>query len=330
VASGAGDRFAGEITVNFNENILESRTIGSGLVMRQNFTRGSFIPTVSLTADLGYRNNCDTLIAAFMGTSAAPTQVTVGQGDYKHTITLNSTLNAKYVSFGYTDTDSTSLEIPTASVRSIGISTQSVPGYLDFTAELLGNNVVTPGVTNTYAAIVATTNSESSGVELVACAFEDAFRTNAQSGGSIATGNLYSITGFDFQMTRPQDIIPEIKGSTGLSAPVGSGVANGTFSITVKELADQAYYTVWSAETAQKASIDIQGTQIGTGTNKTFKLLLPRLLLVSAPQYAVTTDGTNTLSLNYNIAAATTNPTGMTSLYPYFEITNTLATSLLA
>lgn len=328
-AAGSGDRLAGEFSLSFNGSVLESRTIGSGQIMRGNFARGTYIPTLSFTGDLGYRNNCDKIIAAFMGTSGAPTEVTASQADYKHVITLNSTLNANYLSFAFTDTGSTTQEIPTAAVRSIGIQSTGVPGYVDFTCEMLGNEVVFPGSTNSYAVVTATTFTEGT-PELVATDFSDAYRTNAQSGGSIAAGNLYSITSFNFAMSRPQDLIPEIKGATGHSAPVSSGVAEGTFSITVKELADQAYYTVWLNETAQKASIDIQGTQIGSGTNKTFKLLLPRLLLVSEPQYAPTGDGVNPLTLNFTIAAASANPTGMSSIYPYFEITNGLATSLLA
>jgi hypothetical protein len=326
VAAGAGDKLTGEIAFSANGTILESRTIGSGAYMRSNFTRGAYIPTATFTGDMGFRNNCDTIIAAFMGTSGAPTEVTASQADYRHTITFNSALNARYVSLGFTDTSSTSQEIPTAAVRSIGIKSTSVPGYVDFTAEFLGNSIVFPGVTNTYAAVVAATSTDS---ELVAADFSDAFRTNAQSGASIATGNLYSITGFDFSMTRPQDIIAEIKGSAGLSAPISSAVAEGSFNVTVKELADQAYYTIWSAETAQKASIDIQGTQIGTGTNKTFLLNIPRLLLVQEPQYSLSSDGINTLGLNFNLAVASANPTGMTSTYPYFVITNGLATTLL-
>lgn len=328
VAAGAGDRLAGEFNLAFNGTTLESRTVGSGQIMRANFARGTYIPTLSYTGDLGYRNGCDRIIAAFMGTSPVPTVVTVGQGDNKHTITLNPTLNAKYLSFAFTDTDSTTQEIPTAAVRSIGLQSTGVPGYVDFTAELLGGAVNLPGTTNTYAVVTATTFTEGT-PELVATDFSDAYRTNAQSGASIATGNLYSITGFTFNMSRPQDLIPEIKGAAGFSAPVSSGVAEGTFSVTVKELADQVYYTVWLNETAQKASVDIQGTQIGTGTNKTFKLNLPRLLLVGEPQYAPTGEGVNPLTLNFTIAAASSNPTGMTSVYPYFEITNTLATSLL-
>lgn len=329
VAAGTGDRLAGEFNLSYNGTTLDARTVGSGQIMRSNFARGTYIPTLSFTGDLGYRNNCDTIIAAFMGTSGAPVETTASQADYKHTITLNPTLNAKYLSFAYTDTSSTSQEIPTASVRSIGIQSTGVPGYVDFTAELLGNQVVFPGVTNTYAVVTATTFTEGT-PELVATDFSDAYRTNAQSSGSIATGNLYSITSFSFNMSRPQDLIPEIKGAAGHSAPISTGVAEGTFSVTVKELADQAYYTVWLNETAQKASIDIQGTQIGSGTNKTFKLLLPRLLLVGEPQYAPTGDGVNPLTLNFTIAAASSNPTGMTSTYPYFEITNGLSTSLLA
>jgi hypothetical protein len=329
VAAGAGDRLAAEVTISANATTLEARTIGSGQYMRSNFTRGAYIPTVSLTGELGFRNNWDTIIAAFMGTSGAPTEQTIGEGDYLHVITFNSALNAKFLSFGVTDTGSTTQEIPTAAVRSISLSSTSIPGYIDCTAELVGNDIIFPGVTNTYAVVNATTFTEGT-PDLVAVTYEDAFRTNAQSGGSIATGNLLGITGFTFNMSRPQDPIPEIKGSAGLNAPIATDVAEGTFSVTLKELADQAYYTVWLNETAQKASIDIQGTQIAGGDNKSFKLYLPRLLMDGNPDYAVTGNGVNPVTLNFNIAVAGANPTGMTSIYPYFQITNTLATSLLA
>jgi hypothetical protein len=329
VACATGNRIAVEATPNFNVNTLTARSIGSGSYLASNFTRGNFIPTISLTGDLGYRNNWDVLIALIMGTSGAPSEVTPSQADYKHVITFNTTLNPKYATFAVATSSTTTLEFPTCAVRQIGIRTTSVPGYIEASAELLAGTVNFSSTDNDTSDLAATTFTEGT-PELVACDFSDAFRTNAQSGGSIASGNLYSITGFDYSFTRPQDIIPEIKGSAGNSAPVGSGVAEGTFNITVKELADHAYYTIWSAETAQKALVDIQGTQIGTGTNKTFRLILPRLLLVTEPQYSVTSEGTNTLGLNFNVAKAGSNPTGMSSTYPYFEITNGLSNSLLA
>lgn len=330
VACGAGNSFAGEISPSFNVSELTSRQIGSGAYMLSSATRGSVIPTVSLTADLGYRNNCDILLAQFMGTSAAPTEVTVGQGDWKHVLTFNSTLNSKYVTLAFESSAATTMEFPTCAVQSIGIATTGVPGYLDFTAELLANAVELSSSTNTNATLANCTFTE--GVpELVAVDLVDKFRTNTQSGGAVGAGDQYNITGFNLALSRPQEIIPEIKGSAGNSAPLATDLFEGTLSVDVKELADHAYYTIWSAETARKALIQIEGTQIGTGTNKSFSIYLPRMVLVTEPQYALTDQGTNTLSMEFRLLKASATPTGMSgSTYPYFEIVNSLATSLLA
>lgn len=330
VACGVGNSFAGEISPSFNVSEITSRQIGSGAYMLSSATRGSVIPTVSLTADLGYRNNCDVLLAQFMGTAPAPTEVTVGQADYKHVVTFNNTLNAKYVTLAFETTTATVMEFPTCAVQSIGIATTGVPGYLDFTAELLANDVSLSSIVNTNATLATTTFTEGT-PELVAVDLVDKFRTNAQSGAAVGAGDQYNITGFNLSMNRPQEIIPEIKGSTGNPAPVASDLLDGTLSIDVRQLADHAYYTIWSAETARKALIQIEGTQIGTGTNKSFSIYLPRMLLVTEPQYALTDQGTNTLSMEFRLLKAATAPTGMTgSTYPYFEIVNGLSTSLLA
>lgn len=330
VACGATNSFAGEISPSFNVSEIVSRQIGSGAYMLSTATRGSVIPTVSLTADLGYRNNCDILLAQFMGTSVAPTEVTVGQGDYRHAIKFNTTLNAKFVTLAFETTSTTVMEFPTSAVQSIGIATTSVPGYIDFTAELLSNTVELSSAVNTNATLANCTFSEGT-PELVAVDLVDKFRTNTQSGSAVVGGDQYNITGFNLSLNRPQEIIPEIKGSAGNSAPLSSDLFDGTLSLEVKELADHAYYTIWSAETARKALIQIEGTQIGSGTNKSFSIYLPSMLLVTEPQYALTDQGTNTVSLEFRLLKASSLSAGMAnSTYPHFEIVNALTTSLLA
>lgn len=330
VACGAGNSFAGEISPSFNVSEINARQIGSGAYMLSSATRGSVIPTVSLTADLGYRNNCDILLAQFMGTSGSPTEVTVGEGDYKHSLLFNTTLNTKYVTLAFESSSATVMEFPTCAVQSIGIATTGVPGYIDFTAELLANTAELSSSTNTNATLANCTFTEGT-PELVAVDLVDKFRTNAQSGGAVGSGDQYNITGFNLSMSRPQEIIPEIKGAAGNSAPLATDLFEGTLSVDVKELADHAYYTIWSAETARKALIQIEGTQIGAGSNKSFSIYIPRMILVTEPQYALTDQGTNTLSMEFRLLKAAATPTGMSgSTYPYFEIVNTLATSLLA
>ena len=329
VACGAGNSFAGEISPNFNVTEITASQIGSGNYMLNTATKGTVIPTISLTADLGYRNNVDILIAQMMGTSGAPSEQNVGEGDYLHQITFNTTLNAKYVTLAYQSSSATSIEFPTCAVQSIGITTTSIPGYIDFTADLVASGAELSSSTNTFASLANCTFDE--GVpELVAVDYVDNFQTNAESGGAVGGGDQYNITSFELALSRPQEVIPEIKGSAGNPAPIATDLMDGTFNVNVKELVDHAYYTIWSAETAQKAEVTVQGTQIGSGDNKTFKIILPRMLLVTEPTYALTDQGTNTLALNFRLLKAAANPTGMASTYPYFEIINTLSTSLLA
>jgi hypothetical protein len=329
VACGAGNSLAAEISPNFNVNEITARQIGSGAYMLSSATRGNLIPTIGLTMDLGYRNNADVLLAQMMGTSAAPTETTVGQGDYLHRVLFNTTLNSKYVTLAYESSSSTTIEFPTCAVQSIGLASTSIPGYIDFTAELLAYGVELSSSTNTNATLANCTFSEGT-PELVAVDFSDNFQTNDSSGGAVSSGNQYNITGFELSLSRPQEIIPEIKGSAGNSAPIGTDLFDGTFNVNVKELSDHAYYTIWSAETARKAKMLITGTQIGSGVSKSFAVYLPKMILVTEPQYALTDPGTNTLALNFRLLKASSNPTGMNSTYPYFEIVNALSTSFLA
>lgn len=329
VACGAGNSLSAEITPNFNVSEITARQIGSGNYMLNNVARGSIIPTVSLTADMGYRNNCDVLLAQFMGTAAAPSELNLGEGDYFHEIFFNPLLNQKYVTIAFETASANVMEFPTCAVNSITIASTQIPGYIDFSAELIASGVELNSATNTNATLLNCDYDEGT-PELVAVDYSDTYQTNDQSDGQVAGGDQYNITGFNLAMSRPQEVIPEIRGQAGNPAPIGTDLFDTTFNVNVKELVDHTYYSIWSAETARKAALVIEGTQIGAGNNKALKIYIPRMVLVTEPQYALTDQGTNTLALNFRVLKAATDPSGMSSSYPYFEIINTLSTSLLA
>lgn len=326
VACGAGNRLVAEITPSFGVSPLESRAIGSGRFMSENITRGSILPTVSVTGDVGFRNNFDTIAALILGTDTPSAELTAGQSDYRHRITFNTTLNSRYATIAYETSTSTTHEFPSCACTSLTVRSTSIPGFLEYSADFIANTINLSSATNNNAALANVTNTDT---ELAAADYDDDFWINAQSAGAVGAGNQYNITGFEFNITRPQEFRPEMKGSAGNSAPVGSGIATSSLNVTVKELANHAYYTVWSGETAQKAAIIVEGTQIGTGSLRTVAIYMPRLLLIQEPQYGLTDAGVNTLSMQFNGAAAAANPTGMQSTFPYFEIINTLSTTLL-
>lgn len=328
VTGGAGNKLAAEITPNFNEDVLSPKVVGTGTSMPKTKTRGNFKPTLSLSMDGGYRNCMDTFIAQFLGTSGAPVEQTASQGDYKHTITFNSSLNAKYLTVAYESSSATVIEYPSCAVRSITLAAQDAPGILAFGADLICNTALVSSTTNTNASMASATATDT---EVVAFAFEDTFRINASSGGSLSGSDQKNILSYSLTLTRAQEIQGEIKGASGNGSPIATGIPlEGTLTVTLKELADHADFTIWSAETPQKCRFDIQGTQIGTGVNKAVTVYIPKMMLVTAPQYSVTSEGVNAVTLTYQIVQATANPTGMSSTLPYFEIINALSTSLLA
>lgn len=329
VACGAGNSLSAEITPNFNVTEITARQIGSGNYMLNNVTRGSVVPTVSLTADLGYRNNCDIILAQFLGTAAAPNEINLGEGDYLHELFFNPLLNQKYLTLAFETASANVMEFPTLAANSITIASTSVPGYIDFSADMVASGVELNSATNTNVTLANCTYTEGT-PELVAVDYSDSYQTNDESDSAVGGGDQYNITGFQLQMSRPQEVIPEIRGQVGNPAPIGTNLFDATFNVDVKELVDHTYYTIWSAETSRKAALVIEGTQIGAGANKRFGIYLPRMVLVTEPQYALTDQGTNKLSLQFRVLKSAGAPTGMSDAYPYIEIVNTLSTSLLA
>jgi hypothetical protein len=329
VAGGAGDKLAAEITPNFNVTELTKREVGTGNNMVTSGTKGNIKPSLGITMDIGCRNTFDVMLAQFMGTAAAPSEVNVGQGDYKHTITYSTTLNGKYVTIAYESASATVHEFPTCAVRSVTIKSTTIPGYIEGNLELIADSVALSTSTNTNAVLAAAT--EGTGNELFTADFVDYFWAATQSSGSLSSSNVREITSFELTLTRPQELPNEMKGASGNSAPRSAGMGlEGSLKVNLIELVDHTWYTVWNAETVYKAKLGFEGSQIGSGANKALYAYLPGIMLLKEPNYALVSPGINAVSLDFKLTKAASNPTGMSSTYPYFELINNLSTSLLA
>lgn len=327
VAGGAGDKLVAEITHSMNETVLNARAVGSGNSMITSATRGNEKPTVNVTGDVGYRNCFDILLAQFMGTSGAPSEQTASQADYLHTITYNTTRNAKYVTLAYESGTATVHEFPTCTATGVSLRTTDVPGYLEYSVDLVANKLELSTAINTNAVIAAATQTDTA---LAAVAFDDDFWINATSGGAVSSGDQFNITSFELNLLSPQESANEIKGSAGNGSPIATDLFSGTLTITVKELADHTYYTYFTNETNLKCKFQVEGAQIGSGVNKQVNVYIPQMQLIGAPSYAPTAPGVNAVTYTFTISKASSNPTGMSSTYPYFTIVNGLSTSLLA
>lgn len=331
VACGTGDKLVlgtdGGLSWDFATEIIEHGGVGSGLSMKKNAYAVGEKPTVSLSSfTCGYNNNFAEMLALFMGVSGAPTEQTSGEGDYLHTITYSPSVK-KFATIAAELTSSGTIEFPSAYPTSVTISTGNPNNSLKADFEFVADQKKLNSSTNTNATLANTTVTSES---LIIHNQGDSFRINAQAGGALSSGDLLNITSLTLTLTDAKEITAEFKGSNINGVPDRTELLTGQLTVTFKELADLTYFTAYDAGTEYKADFDIQGSQIGSGDNETFKILLPRLKIVNQPEYAIEEAGTNDLTVVFDCLVASANPTGMGSKYPYFEVINGTATSLLA
>ncbi len=331
VACGAGDKLVlgidGSLSWDFAPTILDHGGIGSGLSMKKATYAVGELPTVSINSfTCGYNNNFAEMLALFMGVSGAPTEVTTGEGDYKHVITYSSAVK-KFATIASEMTDSATIEFPSCYPTSVTITTGDPNNFLKADFEFIANQKVLNSSTNTNATLANTTVLSES---LIIHNQGDIFRINAQAGGALSSGDKANITSLTFTMTDAKEPTMEFKGSDSNGIPDRTELFSAQLVVTFKSLDDMTWFTAYTAGTEYKSDFDIQGSQIGAGTNETFKLLIPRMKVVNAPEYGLEEIGENDLTVTFDCLVASSNPTGMTSKYPYFEVTNTTTTSLLA
>lgn len=316
---------------SFNQSasapVLQGDNVGINYEMLEDVEVGAQDYRLSWSMNAGYLTNFDILVAFFMGTSGAPTEVTASQGDYKHTITLNTNPNAYYLTFAAQVTSTEVIEWPSVTIDSLTL-TYAVENYVkaDFTA--IANLRKLDSSTNTTGAGVGAGVVPT--LDQAVFKIEDSFLINSQSGGALSSGDRVNITNAVLTLQRPLRVIHEAKGSVGNAEPGLDNYFRAFLTITLKDMAALTYFTARGAGTEYKSELAVDGAQIGTGTNKTIKWKLPRMKIVEDPQYNIGGPFLNPHTITFECLQATSNPTGMSSTYPYFEITNTRSTTLIA
>jgi hypothetical protein len=307
-----------------NAGELTNSPNGLGKVMHSDAIRGAVEPSWSITKKMGYQDGADALLAQIMGTSGSPAEQTVGEADYLHTMTLNPTANAVHATIAWQSSSSTSIELPSATVETITITAENPPSYVSFTASGKANKVELSSTNNDYSDLNSVTLTDD---EEIVSDKDDSFWINAESGGALSSSDLVSITRYVLTLNRPQNFVHEYRGTAGNVATLASDLINGTLSVTLRGLADHTYLTAAQAGTSYKCKFSFVGSQIGAGDNKELAIYIPKMKLIVNPDAPISGSGENPVTLNFKILAATANPTGMSSTYPYFTLLNGRSTA---
>lgn len=302
---------------------------GLGRSMASDEQRGAEDIRPVITTKMGDEHGWEYLLAQFMGTSGAPSEQTASQSDYLHRITFNETLNAKLASVAVKDSSGTVTSYPSFATTKVTIDISGgLPTVPVITFEGLADKEENDSTTNTTSVLNALSAPT---IRPTVVEQADEFLVNAQSGGALSNStDLVSITAARIELERPQSSPSEIKGSADNSQPVDDGLFVVTMGLTFAKMDDHTWIDYANNETALKCSLTVEGAQLGTGENRSFAFYMPRCKVLDEPSRAVTSPGFNPFDVVLRAYVASANPTGMNSTYPYFELINTISTSLLA
>lgn len=325
VAIGTGHKGIFEsINDSVSTTIGDSVGIGSGLSMDNSADKLREDVTINVNQQARYNDGImPLLLASFLGVAGTPTEQTLDEDDYLHTITFSPTAD-KFLTFARTVTTTETFEYPSCHVTGINFSLGEVPGYLTYSCDLVADSRVLDSSTNTTTTLNAATVLGSS---IISAGTADYLWMNAQAGDALDSSDAISyVESLDISFERPKSINYSLGGSRVLV----DDKLEVTLTLNFGSIEDLTHFTNYSAGTEQKALISVTGDQINAGESENISFYFPRLIAVDSPTTEASNAGVNPQSVTYKGLVAASNPTGMSNTYPYVTILNGNSAAILA
>lgn len=327
VVLGASDG-GGFDSLTHGENVTElsNSPLGTGQSMLTGAEQGAKAPGGTVESKPTFNDATAKMIATFFGVSAAGVEQNGGEADFLHQMNFGETL--KFGTLAFESTTTTVIEYPSTYPTTFNVTTGDIPGYIDVSLDWVSGDRDLSSSTNTNATMASVTIPDQ---EQIVLDHDSQFLINTQSGGALTNPtDCISIVSYALTLARPKSHVREIKCTSGLSAPIADGLFEGELTVTFSGLDDHSNFTSAAAGSEFKASLIIEGTQIGAGDNKKFEILLPRMKIIQDPEYNVSDPGENPHSVTYRLLAATAAPTGMSFDKPYVEYINDRSAAYIA
>lgn len=331
VQGGTGDKIVIEdFTPSRSTTEGTTNSIGSGLTMSVPTEITNVEDTFSISQQARYDDGgLGRVLALFMGASGSPTEQNVGEGDYLHTITHNATAD-KFATFAIKTTDAGVIEYPSAHVTSLTINSGTTPNYLTYSADFLAHSRKTSSTTNTTVSLGNSTLLGDTRIVHNSISLDNASENyiwlNTYADGALDSADEICASEFSITLSKPREIIQTF--CTKISRK--TGYLEASVTLTFPRLVDHTFFTAHEAGTLYKMSINTQGAQIGAGDDFRFTSLFPYLKVIESPDFSISDAGENGHTVTFKGFVAPSTPTGMSSVYPYFELLNDNSSAILS
>lgn len=295
--------------------------------------RGQLSATISITMDMTFNQPWLALLASVLGTESSATETTPSQGDYSRTIDLADSTYGSSACF-WTMAMSTEnatgaklIELPSVKLNTVRMDfpvndkpTITFTGIID--------RIVISSWTTTYAHLIglsATGNYETA----VFTGTNAYYRQNAFSGGALSSGDNQAIESVSLELSRPSETRYGLRGANSqyTMEPYELGQIQGSVTVKYSEIDSsiQNLLDHWLNKTAQKAEWFLDGAQIGSGVNASYKFQIPEMAAMpKLPDGYKVPNNTSLMKpeIQYRMLQAAAAPTGMTGVTEYIRVTS--------
>lgn len=213
---------------NKNPEELTETGIGSGNDMAADAAQGATTPTITVTKTAYYNDAGWQAVANFFQGES----VTGNANGYTHSF-IHGGFNQKYLTTVAQYAANSVLEAASGAVTRLQMTFSNPPNYSKLSYDILANDIIYTGTTNSYAVVDATTVANTKKI------FAKAANTISICGLTVP------VTDVDIVLTKEQAAAREMKGSAGNGSPIPSGDPpyQGTVTVTLATLADHTYFT---------------------------------------------------------------------------------------
>ena len=281
---------------------------------------------VSITCDLSYGGTWLQFVAALLGTASAPSEQTVGEGDYLSTLDLASENRGDFLTVAWKNEDDKILEIPSLKVSAIDVNMET-PGTGTITITGMGDKLLYDTAATNTIAILNGLTAPTYQMAAFSCGTNIYARVGDYSTGTaLSASDDIQIMNFTFNVTRPLQRRYVANGSDSCRTlePYQAGKTTGTFNFQLSEIDDSIYdlVNIFQNATQQMAEIFFDGDQIGAGVNTSLKLQFPYMQNDELPETGFTSNtDIRQPTVNFTLLQAPAAPAGMSGVTNYLRVT---------
>lgn len=314
VTSAGVNLYASAITLSGGFGDFLTRDFGQG-GKRTNNARLAGTFDVTITADLTYGQGWLTLLSGLFGTESSPSETTGGQADYTCNIDVaDSTFGLFWTLLFSIETDRV-MEI--ASLKPVSMTlTQDINAAGTVSFQCIARDIAISS-TNTVAEITALTDYPYETATLGGT--NHYFRMDSYSTTTALTNaDDKAISGFTFTLSRPHQRRYGLQGANTpyTYEPQQLGPIDATLTARFIELDNASWdlFGEWVTPAFKMAEIFFDGSQIGSGVNRSYKFRFPYLKIKGAipPGHDVqSNNGLFLPSATWDCLKASSAPSGM-------------------